>query len=544
MDEEVIGAMPIQILEDSAKMVYDEHLPFVLFVSVNNGSHLPTMSRIAKEMALRGFARVSVASNDEARPKVREAGLDFVSAGPTPDVSYEETIVFNPRASPFKVLSALQSFWGKFNGVIFEALEERWSSSLMNANLNNGGKDAGGPPDFLVCNSLTTACHDLAELFQLPYATITAHPIGILGLASSFDVHMAHYLPMEFTVFSRSIKTMGWFERVVSPLGKQLLQLPFRSDLLLLGERNALRARHGLPPVSKWLAATRTKAIPSGKALTIIGQSWALDYPAPLPPFMQMVGPIVEEAGTGSDSPSTLEPKLRAWLDQALEASATVVYCSFSTAVVLDSADAERVVKVASRLPASFRLLWSLRDHEAALDGLGPLPANLRLEEHIAQAEVLAHPAVGVFWSHMGTGGTYESVLAGVPLLAMPFYADQSANARHAVDRGVALEVDPRDFGASDAVRKLVELTGDPSFSARARKLGRLVRHEGGARRAVDLLHTAIEEGSEHLVPELYRLPRMQHHGLDIWVTWIAFALMGTVILLRLRRCKQIERDV
>ncbi|KFK33999.1 hypothetical protein AALP_AA5G088500 [Arabis alpina] len=47
------------------------------------------------------------------------------------------------------------------------------------------------------------------------------------------------------------------------------------------------------------------------------------------------------------------------------------------------------------------------------------------------QKEVLAHPAVGGFWSHCGWNSTLESIGEGVPMICRPFSTDQKVNARY-----------------------------------------------------------------------------------------------------------------
>ncbi|XP_027152126.1 UDP-glucose iridoid glucosyltransferase-like [Coffea eugenioides] len=47
------------------------------------------------------------------------------------------------------------------------------------------------------------------------------------------------------------------------------------------------------------------------------------------------------------------------------------------------------------------------------------------------QKKVLAHSAVGGFWSHCGSNSTIESICEGVPMICRPHFADQSSNARY-----------------------------------------------------------------------------------------------------------------
>jgi UDP:flavonoid glycosyltransferase YjiC (YdhE family) len=47
------------------------------------------------------------------------------------------------------------------------------------------------------------------------------------------------------------------------------------------------------------------------------------------------------------------------------------------------------------------------------------------------QREVLAHEAIGAFWTHCGWNSTLESICAGVLMLAQPCFADQTVNGRY-----------------------------------------------------------------------------------------------------------------
>jgi UDP:flavonoid glycosyltransferase YjiC (YdhE family) len=63
---------------------------------------------------------------------------------------------------------------------------------------------------------------------------------------------------------------------------------------------------------------------------------------------------------------------------------------------------------------------------EAAVEGRG------KVIQWAPQQEVLAHRAVGGFWTHNGWNSVLESISEGIPMICRPYSADQMMNARYA----------------------------------------------------------------------------------------------------------------
>jgi UDP:flavonoid glycosyltransferase YjiC (YdhE family) len=68
---------------------------------------------------------------------------------------------------------------------------------------------------------------------------------------------------------------------------------------------------------------------------------------------------------------------------------------------------------------------------------------GLVLKNWAPQAEVVQHQAVGAFVTHCGWNSALEAIMAGVPMICWPLYAEQRLNKVHLVEEmriGVAVE--------------------------------------------------------------------------------------------------------
>jgi UDP:flavonoid glycosyltransferase YjiC (YdhE family) len=95
---------------------------------------------------------------------------------------------------------------------------------------------------------------------------------------------------------------------------------------------------------------------------------------------------------------------------------------------------------------------------------LGPLPAHVRAERWIPQAEVFAEADAMV--GHGGFGTTMGALLAGVPQVVLPLFADQPDNAGRIADLGAGLAADPGSVPA--AVERVL---AEPAFRAAAGRI-------------------------------------------------------------------------
>ncbi|CAI9089784.1 OLC1v1024419C1 [Oldenlandia corymbosa var. corymbosa] len=160
-----------------------------------------------------------------------------------------------------------------------------------------------------------------------------------------------------------------------------------------------------------------------------------------------------------------LQPNWRLWLDRKLETGVPVLYVAFGTQADLST---EQLIEMAEGLEKSnVSFLWVLRPNTIKLLGghFEEMEVNgkgMIVGEWVDQMEILAHQSIKGFLSHCGWNSVTESVCAKVPILAMPFLAEQHLNARFVVEEiGVGIRVWPcngsvRGFVKSDEVEKRV----------------------------------------------------------------------------------------
>lgn len=110
------------------------------------------------------------------------------------------------------------------------------------------------------------------------------------------------------------------------------------------------------------------------------------------------------------------------------------------------------------------RFLWVMRpDIVAAKDNDDRIPAEVEegtrerglIVGWAPQEDVLAHKAVGGFFTHNGWNSTLDSVVAGVPMICWPYFADQQINSRF-VSEVWKLGLDMKDVCDRHVVEKMV----------------------------------------------------------------------------------------
>jgi hypothetical protein len=202
------------------------------------------------------------------------------------------------------------------------------------------------------------------------------------------------------------------------------------------------------------------------RALQALGDPRCVPGKAALPPIY-CVGPLV--GNSARDPPARAGERhdecLR-WLDAQPERS--VVFLCFGS---MGAFSQEQLKEIATGLDKSgHRFLWVVRrpassifdpkrflGRQPKLDLDAVLPEGflertrgrgLVVRSWAPQGEVLQHPATSSFVTHCGWNSVLEGVMAGVPMLCWPLYAEQRMNKVFMTgDMGVAVEMEGYQTG-------------------------------------------------------------------------------------------------
>merc|ERR1712045_659655 len=92
-----------------------------------------------------------------------------------------------------------------------------------------------------------------------------------------------------------------------------------------------------------------------------------------------------------------------------------------------------------------------------------------------------------------------ETVTAGKPIVATPFFGDQPENANLAVRAGIAALLPPARFKAAKVQAAVDKVLNDPKYTAAALEAQRALLSTGGATRCCEVVEDIAMYGSKHL---------------------------------------------
>jgi MGT family glycosyltransferase len=432
--------------------------PYALFTAIPLVGHVNPLLRQAKELQNRGW-RVAFAGFRDVRDHVaaEAPGVAFVDLGELGPLreGLQDAMRTASKDPSFargamRITRAVFSLWLP----MFDALKRAV---------------AADPPDIMVVDLFSSAGLAVADTAHIPAVVnnpdlLAAIPVTLLPPAD--------HLPFLFS--GRSVRNIPWHQPAFTGLLTRKLAAAVVS-LTTDRDLNALRRRRGLSPTTAHNLLDNR--------LVLVNGAFGLEYDRPLPPGVEMVGPMLGE------SVPALPADLEAWLNEGSE----VVYANMGTLVEATPDHLRKMMEALNN--ARFRSLWILSPAQAALLPKS-LPDRLRVMPWgPPPLAVLSHPNVKAFVSHCGINNAHEAIVAGTPIVGIPMFADQRDMAVRLCDAGVGLWVDKRRFTVDSLLRAIERVLDEPSFTLNIPALQEAIRKSGGVRRAASLIERAAAQG-------------------------------------------------
>ncbi|XP_066581162.1 UDP-glucosyltransferase 2-like [Prorops nasuta] len=225
---------------------------------------------------------------------------------------------------------------------------------------------------------------------------------------------------------------------------------------------------------------------------------------------------VVEVAGLHlEDEQTPLPVDVQKWLDDGKDG---VIYVAFGSMVRLETFPPKVVQEFygAFEKVAPVRILMKVAKKEELLPGL---PKNVMTKSWFNQISVLRHKNIKAFITHGGLMGTQESVYCGVPMIGIPFFADQHVNIKVYAKRKIVIAFESiQDVTTEKLADAIQTIINDPTYSTNVKIISKQLMD-----RPMSAMDTAIywieyigRHGATSLQSPAIHLSWWQRYLLDI----------------------------
>ncbi|KAL6445603.1 hypothetical protein ACFW04_000851 [Cataglyphis niger] len=186
----------------------------------------------------------------------------------------------------------------------------------------------------------------------------------------------------------------------------------------------------------------------------------------PLPPNAIEIGGLHTQSvqQNADEEPITYPDNIREFLDGA-ENGAVIISLGTNIKWKVIGLDKLKAVTLAlSKLKQ--RVLWKL-DIELPFQ----VPSNIMIVKWMPQSVILDHKNVKAIWTHGGLLSTYEAIWKGVPMIGMPFFADQKFNVALLEQKNVAVRLNINTLSMESILDAFEKILYNESYTKNMKQL-------------------------------------------------------------------------
>ncbi|XP_071053712.1 UDP-glucosyltransferase 2-like isoform X1 [Onthophagus taurus] len=272
-------------------------------------------------------------------------------------------------------------------------------------------------------------------------------------------------------------------------------------------------------------------------SLILCNSHYTIHQSRSMPPnFIEIGGVHIPE-----ENNFTLPKHLQLGVDSSKEG---IIYFSFGSTVkstIFNRKILSTMFEALGKQP--HKVFWK-GEKEDILDDL-KIPDNIIFEPWMPQLNMLCNPNTKLFIAHGGLFGVQEAIYCGIPILGIPFFADQASNIQFLVEKNVARLIYVEDIAEGNKFEEYIETLLKPQYKQNAENLSKLFRDRpmSPIKTAIYWIEYVIKyNGAPHLKSSVTKLYWYQYYLLDvIGVFLIIFAFINFILYLI---CKQLIKLV
>nr|XP_034379497.1 UDP-glucuronosyltransferase 3A2-like isoform X2 [Arvicanthis niloticus] len=265
--------------------------------------------------------------------------------------------------------------------------------------------------------------------------------------------------------------------------------------------------------------------------LLFVNSDFALDFARPLFPNTVYVGGLL-------DKPVQPIPQdLENFITQFGDSGFVLVALGSIVSKYLTKEVIKEMNSAFAHLPQG--VLWTCKSSLWPKDVR--LAPNVKIMDWLPQTDLLAHPSIRLFVTHGGMNSVNEAIQHGVPMVGIPFFADQPENMVRVEAKKIGVSVQIQTLKAETFALTMKEVIEDKRYksAAMASKIIRQSQPLTPAQRLVGWIdHILLTGGAAHLKPHVFQQPWHEQYLLDVFLfllgiilgtLWLCLKVLGAV---------------
>ncbi|XP_041448268.1 UDP-glucosyltransferase 2-like [Drosophila obscura] len=244
-------------------------------------------------------------------------------------------------------------------------------------------------------------------------------------------------------------------------------------------------------------------------------------------PVRPNVPGVIEIGGIQiKDTPAPLPANMEEFLGNATDGAILLSLGSNVQGKHLSPETVQKMFNVLSKLKQ--RVIWKWED----LDKTPGKSDNILYSKWLPQDDILAHPKIKLFINHAGKGGLTEAQYHGKPMLSLPVFGDQPANADGMVKKGFGLTLNLLTLEEQPFREGIEEILSNPKYFQTVSTFSQLYRDRPLTARETVIYwseYVIRHHGAAHLQSPLIHMSFIAANNLDIYAL---LAIIAVVFLL------------